>query len=109
MLEWLKRHVWKACDRPKRFQGSNPCLSANNLKLSAKHWAFFVQGRQELAPVRTCAEKAKGRKAKSFKLFVRAPAANTSLPPPNLALKPITREQINLFTHRRPIEDRFRE
>ena len=28
MLEWLKRHVWKACDRPKRFQGSNPCLSA---------------------------------------------------------------------------------
>lgn len=31
MLEWLKRHVWKACDRPKRFQGSNPCLSAKDL------------------------------------------------------------------------------
>ena len=31
MLEWLKRHVWKACDRPKRFQGSNPCLSAESL------------------------------------------------------------------------------
>ena len=31
MLEWLKRHVWKACDRPKRFQGSNPCLSAKPL------------------------------------------------------------------------------
>ena len=28
MLEWLKRHVWKACDRPKRFEGSNPSLSA---------------------------------------------------------------------------------
>ena len=28
MLEWLKRRVWKARDRPKRFQGSNPCLSA---------------------------------------------------------------------------------
>ena len=33
MLEWLKRHVWKACDRPKRFQGSNPCLSAMKRKL----------------------------------------------------------------------------
>ena len=33
MLEWLKRHVWKACDRPKRFQGSNPCLSAERLQI----------------------------------------------------------------------------
>ncbi len=33
MLEWLKRHVWKACDRPKRFQGSNPCLSARKIKI----------------------------------------------------------------------------
>ena len=38
--------------------GFRASLSANNLKLSAKRWAFFVQGRQELAPVRTCAEKA---------------------------------------------------
>ena len=28
MLEWLKRHAWKACKRQKRFLGSNPCLSA---------------------------------------------------------------------------------
>ncbi len=28
MLEWLKRHAWKACNRPKRFRGSNPRLSA---------------------------------------------------------------------------------
>ncbi len=28
MLEWLKRHAWKACKRPKRFGGSNPPLSA---------------------------------------------------------------------------------
>ena len=53
--------------------GENPSLSANNLKLSAKRWAFFVQGRQELDPVRTCAEKLKGRKAVSFKSFARAP------------------------------------
>ena len=28
MLEWLKRHAWKACKRQKRFAGSNPALSA---------------------------------------------------------------------------------
>ncbi len=28
MLEWLKRHAWKACNRLKRFGGSNPPLSA---------------------------------------------------------------------------------
>ena len=27
MLEWLKRHAWKACKRQKRFPGSNPGLS----------------------------------------------------------------------------------
>ena len=28
VLEWLKRHAWKACDRQNRFVGSNPILSA---------------------------------------------------------------------------------
>ena len=28
MLEWLKRHAWKACIRLKRIAGSNPALSA---------------------------------------------------------------------------------
>ena len=28
MLEWLKRHAWKACIRLKRIGGSNPPLSA---------------------------------------------------------------------------------
>ena len=28
MLEWLKRHAWKACSRLKRLTGSNPVLSA---------------------------------------------------------------------------------
>ena len=31
MLEWLKRHAWKACKRQKRFRGSNPRLSADLL------------------------------------------------------------------------------
>ena len=30
MLEWLKRHAWKACIRQKRIGGSNPSLSAIN-------------------------------------------------------------------------------
>ena len=29
MLEWLKRHAWKACIRQKCIAGSNPALSAN--------------------------------------------------------------------------------
>ena len=28
VLEWLKRHAWKACIRQKRIAGSNPVLSA---------------------------------------------------------------------------------
>ena len=76
MLEWLKRHAWKACILQKSIGGSNPPLSAKHLKLSAQRWAFSVQGRQELAPVRTCTEKAQGRKAMSFKCFARAPAAS---------------------------------
>ena len=30
MLEWLKRHAWKACIRQKCIRGSNPRLSAIN-------------------------------------------------------------------------------
>ena len=30
MLEWLKRHAWKACKPLKGFAGSNPALSAIN-------------------------------------------------------------------------------
>ncbi len=30
MLEWLKRHAWKACKPLKGFTGSNPVLSASS-------------------------------------------------------------------------------
>ena len=30
MLEWLKRHAWKACIRQKCIAGSNPALSAES-------------------------------------------------------------------------------
>ena len=32
MLEWLKRHAWKACIRQKCIRGSNPRLSADMKK-----------------------------------------------------------------------------
>ncbi len=31
MLEWLKRHAWKACIPQKGISGSNPDLSAKHL------------------------------------------------------------------------------
>ncbi len=41
MLEWLKRHAWKACKRQKRFLGSNPCLSAIGRLASHAHYIFL--------------------------------------------------------------------
>ena len=32
MLEWLKRHAWKACIRQECIRGSNPRLSADMKK-----------------------------------------------------------------------------
>ena len=34
MLEWLKRHAWKACKLQKGFRGSNPRLSAKIFSLN---------------------------------------------------------------------------
>ena|GEM_PF-1245544 len=31
MLEWLKRHAWKACKLLKGFAGSNPAFSASRI------------------------------------------------------------------------------
>ena len=42
MLEWLKRHAWKVCKRQKRFQGSNPCLSAKTLQGFCKVFFLFL-------------------------------------------------------------------
>ena len=42
VLEWLKRHAWKACSRQNRLAGSNPVLSAQ--KKSCKICrTFFVR------------------------------------------------------------------
>lgn len=42
MLEWLKRHAWKACNRLKRFGGSNPPLSAEKGRFLTFLFAFLV-------------------------------------------------------------------
>ena len=43
MLEWLKRHAWKACIRQKRIGGSNPPLSAFKIRkqLNTEACGFF--------------------------------------------------------------------
>ena len=52
MLEWLKRHAWKACIPLKGIRSSNLLLSANVMKLGASRRAFSFECRQELAPVK---------------------------------------------------------
>ena len=41
MLEWLKRHAWKACIRQKRIGGSNPPRSAINTLIFNKLACLF--------------------------------------------------------------------
>ena len=43
MLEWLKRHAWKACIRQKRIGGSNPPRSAINTLTITKLACFFLR------------------------------------------------------------------
>ena len=58
MLEWLKRHAWKACSRLKRLTGSNPVLSAKAIKdimilkfdeMELSHLPAFKGGEKEFA------------------------------------------------------------
>ena len=41
MLEWLKRHAWKACIPLKGIGGSNPPLSAFPVKKKEAHYGFL--------------------------------------------------------------------
>ncbi len=51
MLEWLKRHAWKACKLQKGFRGSNPRLSA---RITESDRLEYIQAkgvkRKRLAP-----------------------------------------------------------
>ena len=43
VLEWLKRHAWKACSRQNRLAGSNPVLSARKKSCKQICRTFFVR------------------------------------------------------------------
>ena len=52
MLEWLKRHAWKACIRQNRISGSNPDLSAHQKTRFISERVFFLkQALQSLVAV----------------------------------------------------------
>ena len=51
MLEWLKRHAWKACRRQKCHGGSNPPLSAKTVKGNQLGFPFFMPINQEITNV----------------------------------------------------------
>ena len=42
MLEWLKRHAWKACIPLKGIPGSNPGLSADDHHHRRKHVRMYL-------------------------------------------------------------------
>ena len=45
MQEWLNWHAWKACNRLKRFRGSNPLLSAKGRRATGEsRVALFLLG-----------------------------------------------------------------
>ena len=41
MLEWLKRHAWKACILQKGISGSNPDLSAEKQPVGVYRLLFY--------------------------------------------------------------------
>ena len=104
MLEWLKRHAWKACSRLKRLTGSNPVLSATKEGRMTKVIRFLYAG----SPLRACCHKdvlhtktetsasaflcCKGRPGKGYRDVERSAA--TEQIPPQAGRDVRTREQI---------------
>ena len=52
MLEWLKRHAWKACNRQNRFGGSNPPHSASIGRHYDGRYFFYLQAGTVSSPIR---------------------------------------------------------
>ena len=52
MLEWLKRHAWKACNRQNRFGGSNPPHSASIGRHYDGRYFFYLQAGSVSSPIR---------------------------------------------------------
>ena len=76
MLEWLKRHAWKACSRQKRHGGSNPPLSAERMQ---KHPLFsFLPVWQEQHPDVAAAARACSCKQRTRTGYDRSAATEKS-------------------------------
>lgn len=43
VLEWLKRHAWKACNRQNRFGGSNPLFPLYLILNNMKKYTFIAR------------------------------------------------------------------
>ncbi len=52
MLEWLKRHAWKACKLQKGFRGSNPRLSAKDFTKDASPSLLELNPRRRESPLK---------------------------------------------------------
>ena len=63
MLEWLKRHAWKACIRQNRISGSNPDLSARKSR-TPRPGIFFGKTHPLFMQVMQAAEES-GRQSHS--------------------------------------------
>ena len=83
MLEWLKRHAWKACNRQNRFAGSNPVLSASfiSVQLSPcrRRVVFFCI-------LYSCCPTPPEGAVDNAKLTARCPHRRLRLPLPSLFL-----------------------
>ncbi len=92
MLEWLKRHAWKACNRQNRFAGSNPVLSASfiSVQLSPcrRRAVFFCI-------LYSCCPTPPEGAVDNAKLTARCPHRRLRLPLPSLLTKT---PRFHLFT-----------
>ena len=83
MLEWLKRHAWKACVPQKGIASSNLALSAKRKAAGCdSSWLFSSYGGRELARGRRVAETDMRafRPDGCLPLFARTPREGTEMP-----------------------------
>ncbi len=76
MLEWLKRHAWKACIRQKRIGGSNPPYSAKK-PLQVFCSGFFCRRNGGL--LRRCKMNRSIISGASFFIYIPTPLLETAV------------------------------
>ena len=94
MLEWLKRHAWKACNRQNRFAGSNPVLSASFISVQLSP----VGGELFFCILYSCCPTPTEGAVDNAKLTARCPHRRLRLPLPSLFDENTTISPFHLFT-----------